>query len=124
MIDSACGLLKMLGAFDEKGDVTSLGRRMSSYPLHPRLARMVEEGRNLGCESQALLAAALIAEGMLIKKGVTQSGKGESDIGLQCELFCKLEDDPHSLSAVLPSWSAAHLNELSGLYSYSAGAAV
>jgi len=97
MIDSAFELMKMLGAFDEKGEVTSLGRRMSTYPLHPRLARMVEEGRNLGCESQALLAAALIAEGMLIRKGVSQSGKGESDIGLQCELFCEIEGGTHSL---------------------------
>ncbi len=97
MVDSACELLKMLGAFDMKGAVTPLGRRLSSYPLHPRLARMVEEGRNLGCEAQALLAATLIAEGMLIRKGASFGEKGESDIGLQCELFCALAGNAHSM---------------------------
>lgn len=97
MIDSACDLLKILGAFDENGDMTSLGRHMSSYPLHPRLARIAVKGRALDCEAQALLAAALIAEGMPVKKGVPERGKCESDIGLQYELFCELEVDPHSL---------------------------
>jgi len=97
MVESASELLRMLGAFDRKGSVTSLGRRVSSYPLHPRLARMVEEGRRIGCEAQSLLAATMVSEGMLIKKGASLGEKSDSDIGLQLELFRELERSPRSL---------------------------
>jgi ATP-dependent helicase HrpB len=51
----ALSLLQNLGALDEGGALTDLGRRMSELPLHPRLARMVAEAEDVG------LAAALAA---------------------------------------------------------------
>jgi ATP-dependent helicase HrpB len=42
-VDSARELLLRLGAVDEQGGLTRLGRRMAELPLHPRLARMVLE---------------------------------------------------------------------------------
>ena len=57
-------LLRDLGALDEHGRITALGRRMNDLPLHPRLARMVavatDEGPTFGALSCAL--AALLEE--------------------------------------------------------------
>lgn len=61
-LDAAEALLGRLGAVDDGGRVTVLGRRMLRLPLHPRLARLVAEGEARGVEREACLVAALIAE--------------------------------------------------------------
>ena len=37
----AHNLLLTLGAIDEKGCITTLGKRMAALPCHPRIARMI-----------------------------------------------------------------------------------
>ncbi|HVF41647.1 MAG TPA: ATP-dependent helicase HrpB [Pyrinomonadaceae bacterium] len=59
---AADALLRRLGAIDEGGSVTALGRRMLRLPLHPRLARIVAEGESRGVAPRACSIAALIAE--------------------------------------------------------------
>lgn len=46
-------LLQLLGALDSQGNITDMGRRMSAYPCHPRVARMM-----LGAESHEMKALA------------------------------------------------------------------
>ena len=38
--DQSVGLLKMLGALDDRGNLTAKGKAMSKLPMHPRLANM------------------------------------------------------------------------------------
>jgi ATP-dependent helicase HrpB len=57
----ALSLLRILGAVDAKG-LTDLGKRMAALPVHPRLARLLIAGRDLGCAGRAALAAALLGE--------------------------------------------------------------
>jgi ATP-dependent helicase HrpB len=52
-------LLMDLGALDRQGAITGLGRRMLSFPVHPRYARMLLAARDYGCVYQAALFAAL-----------------------------------------------------------------
>jgi ATP-dependent helicase HrpB len=52
-------LLRDLGAADEVGRITELGRRMLAFPAHPRYARMLIEADGMGCVRQACLIAAL-----------------------------------------------------------------
>ena len=40
-------LLAALGAIDENGNITSVGKRMSALPCHPRIARMILATTNL-----------------------------------------------------------------------------
>ncbi len=54
-------LLRCLGAADDNG-VTQLGRALARMPVHPRLGRLLVEGRRLGCPERAALAAALLSE--------------------------------------------------------------
>jgi len=42
-IDEAIRDLKILGALDENGHITDIGKEMVEYPLDPRLARMIVE---------------------------------------------------------------------------------
>jgi ATP-dependent helicase HrpB len=60
-VEQALILLRRLGAVDEQG-VTSLGRLLVRFPVHPRLARLLVEGRRLGQPNRAALAAALLSE--------------------------------------------------------------
>ncbi len=54
-------LLSRLGAADERG-ITPWGRAMATLPVHPRLARLLLEGKRLGHPAAAALAAALLSE--------------------------------------------------------------
>ena len=59
-LDKALLLLTDLGALDaDDGAITSLGRRMAAFPVHPRYARMLITADRYGCVRQAALIAAL-----------------------------------------------------------------
>jgi ATP-dependent helicase HrpB len=60
-LSSAENLLDLLGARRD-GQLSPIGRRMLSFPLHPRLARLVVEGERRGVAGRACLAAALLSE--------------------------------------------------------------
>jgi ATP-dependent helicase HrpB len=57
--DQASGLLKMLGALDERGNLTKKGEAMAKLPMHPRLANMMLAARG----ERAALLAAVVEEG-------------------------------------------------------------
>ena len=53
-------LLRDLGAADPStGEITELGQRMVSFPVHPRYARMLMAGHIYSCTREAALIAAL-----------------------------------------------------------------
>ena len=56
-------LLRALGALDQAGHLTEIGREMAKYPLHPRLARIVHEGKRLKALGAAVTFAARVSEG-------------------------------------------------------------
>ena len=59
VLGHAARLLRLLGAVDGAGAVTPDGRRMLAFPLHPRFARLLLAGAELGCVREAALAAAI-----------------------------------------------------------------
>jgi len=64
-LERAVGLLSDLGAIKRSGDatrassITSLGRKMAAFPLHPRYARMLLEADRLGVLRDAALIAGI-----------------------------------------------------------------
>lgn len=60
-IDQALGLLRRLGAVDDRG-ATELGRALARLPVHPRLGRLMLESQHWGHPEAGALAAALLAE--------------------------------------------------------------
>ncbi len=61
-VTDARRLLMTLGALDEKLMITSVGRRMAELPLHPRLARLLVTGVQLGIGDVAADCAAILSE--------------------------------------------------------------
>jgi ATP-dependent helicase HrpB len=61
-VEQALGLLRRLGATEAGGGLTDLGRALARIPAHPRLARLLIEGRRFGAPQRAALAAALLSE--------------------------------------------------------------
>lgn len=64
-VERALALLANLGAVEGSGArqrITDLGRRLVRYPAHPRLARLLDRGAELGCLPRAARAAALLSE--------------------------------------------------------------
>jgi ATP-dependent helicase HrpB len=60
-VQQSLQLLEQL-ALLEGGALTKLGEEAAPLPVHPRLARLLLEGRRLGCGRRAALAAALLSE--------------------------------------------------------------
>jgi len=121
--ESATRLLTRLGALHE-GNVTALGRRMAALPLHPRLARLVVAGEDLGIVDDACGAAALLSERDIradrANFGPGQRGADEptqsSDVGMLLDKLHEVDDarsergqracraaglDPRAVSAVV-----------------------
>ena len=67
-IEAAEELLKRLGAIDQDGDITPIGKHMLRLPLHPRQARLVLEAQARGVVKRGALIAVLLSEGDLRNK--------------------------------------------------------
>ncbi len=63
MLAHARELLVKLAALDAQGKVTSQGRQMAEWPLHPRLARFVYAAAEMGAKREACDLAARLSEG-------------------------------------------------------------
>ncbi|MCE0482944.1 MAG: ATP-dependent helicase HrpB [Methylacidiphilales bacterium] len=85
----AMQLLGDLGALDHQNALTEMGRRMASFPTHPRYARMLLAAHGLGCVRAAALIAALAQSRPILLRSEGKrmdetredvlGGEGESD---------------------------------------------
>jgi ATP-dependent helicase HrpA len=53
-------LLQELGAFDQQGEITDVGRRLARLPVDPRLARMIVAADGEACVREVLVVAAAL----------------------------------------------------------------
>lgn len=72
-LSAALSLLRRLDAVDDHG-VTSLGRTLGRFPVHPRLARLLIEGHRAGRAREAALLAALLSERDPLPRGERGTG--------------------------------------------------
>ncbi len=85
----AMQLLHDLGALDHNHTLTKMGRRMASFPAHPRYVRMLLAAQELGCVRSAALIAALSQSRSILLRSEGKrmdearedvlGGEGESD---------------------------------------------
>ena len=54
-------LLQELGAFDDIGHLTDIGRRLAQLPIDPRLGRMILQADTEGCVREVLVLAAALS---------------------------------------------------------------
>jgi len=104
-------LLRDLGAADpHTGRITAMGRRMLSFPVHPRYARMFLAAQELGCVRAAALIAALTqSRGLLLRaeKRVEEEraeifGEGISDFLILMRAFEYARQHDFRIEALRP----------------------
>ncbi|KAL1917996.1 uncharacterized protein VTP21DRAFT_3262 [Calcarisporiella thermophila] len=61
MVRNALRQLYLLGAIDELGELTHLGRWMSNFPLSPYLSRCLWESKKYGCLREMLIIVAMLS---------------------------------------------------------------
>ncbi|MEN7973752.1 MAG: ATP-dependent helicase HrpB [Verrucomicrobiota bacterium] len=96
-------LLSDLGAIDHEGTLTEVGRKMVSFPMHPRYARMLLAGGEYGCVRQACLIAAL-TQG----RSILQRNKGKQTRGNRDDVLG--EDDVSDFKRLMQAWVFADKN--------------
>ena len=74
-IHHAKTLLQDLGALSKDGTITTHGKAMAKYPMHPRLAHMMLKAKALNLSYEASLLAVLISE-----KDIYANAFGSSDL--------------------------------------------
>lgn len=80
-------LLHSLGALDKAGRITALGKKLSAYPAHPRLARILHDASAGRFAAAACDCAALLTERDIFREGgfLRQERACESDLWLRLE---------------------------------------
>src|SRR5437762_40981 len=80
-VERAEMLLTDLGAIDDTGAITALGRRMLAFPVHPRYARMLLAAHDYGCvRPVALIAALTQGRDLLVRRHGKQIGDSRDDL--------------------------------------------
>ncbi len=87
--DTARRLLVDLGALDQTGDATSLGRAMSRLPVHPRLARLLLRATELGFPHLGADLAALLSERDILRRSFRDqaSSGATADVGARFRIL-------------------------------------
>jgi ATP-dependent helicase HrpB len=107
-VRAADQLLRRLGATDAESKLTSTGRDMLRFALHPRLARLCLEGERRGVVDDACLAAAILSEGNIRLTSKARFGDARagdvaaerSDVEAVIDLFREVEARGFSASAM------------------------
>ena len=85
-------LLTALGAIDENGNITSIGKRMATLPCHPRIARMILATTNLTTSTPQGVHLSQVHQ-----QHLTTSTSHHNNTSLACDIAALLEEkDPLS----------------------------
>ncbi|CAN4082820.1 unnamed protein product [Withania somnifera] len=76
---SAMEQLYTLGALDEEGLLTKLGRKMAEFPLDPPLSKMLLASVDLGCSDEILTIIAMIQTGNIFYRPREKQAQPEGD---------------------------------------------
>lgn len=55
-------LLYMLGALNDKGELTKMGRKMAEFPIEPMMSRAIMASEEYGCTDEVLSIVSMLAE--------------------------------------------------------------
>ena len=95
-------LLTALGAIDENGNITSIGKRMATLPCHPRIARMILATTNLTTSTPqgvhlSPLGFCRLPEQEVHQQHLTTSTSHHNNTSLACDIAALFEEkDPLS----------------------------
>ncbi|KAJ2697913.1 DEAH-box ATP-dependent RNA helicase prp22 [Coemansia sp. IMI 209128] len=101
---AALELLHSLGALDNEGLLTRIGRKMAEFPMEPELAKALLASVELGCSEEVLTIAALLsAEGSIFYRPKEKQAAADS----KKAKFHQPEGDHLTLLTIYNAWGAA-----------------
>ncbi|PAN24087.1 hypothetical protein PAHAL_4G200400 [Panicum hallii] len=99
---SAMEELYSLGALDEEGLLTRLGRKMAEFPQEPPLSKMLLASVDLGCSDEILTIIAMIQTGNIFYRPREKQAQADRKISN----FFQPEGDHFTLLTVYEAWKA------------------
>ncbi|KAG6512312.1 probable pre-mRNA-splicing factor ATP-dependent RNA helicase DEAH5 [Zingiber officinale] len=103
---SAMEQLYSLGALDEEGLLTKLGRKMAEFPLDPPLSKMLLASVDLGCSDEILTIIAMITTGNIFYRPREKQAHADQ----KRAKFFQPEGDHLTLLAVYEAWKAKNFS--------------
>eukprot|EP00737_Agarophyton_chilense_P000842 gb/GEZJ01000936.1/.p1 GENE.gb/GEZJ01000936.1/~~gb/GEZJ01000936.1/.p1 ORF type:complete len:1183 (+),score=195.34 gb/GEZJ01000936.1/:178-3726(+) len=97
---SAMERLYSLGALDEEGLLTKLGRMMSQFPLDPMLSKMLLASVDLGCSEEILTVVAMLGVQSVFYRPKEKQGQADQ----KKSKFHQPEGDHLTLLTVYNAW--------------------
>lgn len=97
---SAMERLYSLGALDEEGLLTKLGRMMSQFPLDPMLSKMLLASVDLGCSEEILTIVSMLGVQSIFYRPKEKQGQADQ----KKSKFHQPEGDHLTLLTVYNSW--------------------
>ncbi|KAM1172507.1 hypothetical protein ACFXTH_022726 [Malus domestica] len=101
-LESAMKQLQSLGALDEEGLLTKLGRRMAVLPLDPPLSKMLLASANLGCSDEIVTIIAMLQAGNIFYRPRAKQSQADQ----KKAKFFQPEGDHLTLLTVYEAWKA------------------
>lgn len=79
----ALDLLYALGALNDKGELTKMGRRMAEFPMDPALSKSILASEKYHCTEEVLTIVSMLSEsGSLFYRPKQKKLEGEFVLGL------------------------------------------
>ncbi|KAI5568580.1 hypothetical protein BDE02_12G023500 [Populus trichocarpa] len=103
---SALEQLYSLGALDEEGLLTKLGRKMAEFPLEPPLSKMLLASVDLGCTDEILTIISMITTGNIFYRPREKQALADQ----KRAKFFQPEGDHLTLLAVYEAWKAKNFS--------------
>ncbi|PRQ35577.1 putative RNA helicase [Rosa chinensis] len=103
---SAMEQLYSLGALDEEGFLTRLGRKMSEFPLEPPLSKMLLASVDLGCSDEILTIIAMIQTGNVFYRPREKQDRADQ----KRAKFFQPEGDHLTLLEVYKAWKRTNFS--------------
>jgi ATP-dependent RNA helicase DHX8/PRP22 len=100
---SALNGLYVLGALDDEGLLTRLGRKMAEFPLEPQLAKVLLTSVDLGCSEEILTVVAMLSVESVFYRPKDKQAQADQ----RKARFHQPEGDHLTLLAVYQGWAAA-----------------
>ena len=100
---SALESLHALGALDEEGLLTRLGRKMAEFPLEPNLSKMLILSVDLGCSDEILTVTAMLS----VENPFFRPRDKQSQADMKKAKFHQAEGDHLTLLTVYKAWEAS-----------------
>mmetsp|Transcript_7755 Transcript_7755/g.15640 ORF Transcript_7755/g.15640 Transcript_7755/m.15640 type:complete len:1328 (-) Transcript_7755:1924-5907(-) len=95
--------LHALGALDDEGLLTRLGRKMAEFPLEPNLSKMLLLSVDLGCSDEILTITAMLS----VENPFYRPKDKQAQADMKKAKFNQAEGDHLTLLTVYKGWEAA-----------------